>query len=315
MSSIIVGHTFIVALIIHNLATSAISAGSSSAKPLPADGIIATPGCYLLQQDLTVERDIGITIDADGVTLDLAGHALRFGAKPREGTYGVVANKRSNVRITNGAIGGFWFNVHCIENRGVRIDNVRFDDIPYIGANVANSKNVSLCDNTFTHFGYDVPKPDKDRYVIGINIGAEDAVITHNVFEAEYTGSHPEKLDLETVFVLLLSDTSQRCVVTHNQMTANTLLDRSYGLWVGCNAQVTVAHNTIRNMKYSLCIGSNARAMAGFNHFSTDSPTVDVPAAESFGIYGLEAKTILVTDNEFHGLTHATLLPEKTPTK
>ena len=303
----------IVAMLVHGLATAATTAESSSAKPLPSDGIIIRPGRYQLQQDLIVERDTGIIIEADDVTLDLAGHALRFNAKPRKDTYGVVANGRKNVTITSGSITAFWFNIHCTQNEGLRIDNVRFDDIPYIAINVGGGKRVRICDNTFTHFRYDVPKPAKDHYLIGINIGAEDVVISHNRFDAKYTGSNPRELDLETVFVLFAADVSQRCVVTHNQMGANTLLNRSYGIWVASNAHVTVVHNTIRNMKYGVSVESRATALAGFNQFSAEPTSAGVPAAAAFGIYAAAANKAFVIDNEFHGITTPLVLPQKAP--
>jgi len=192
---------------------------------------------------------------------------------------------------------------------------VRFDDIPYIAINVAGSKNVLINDNTFTHFRYDVPKPEKDHYVIGINIGAEDAVITQNRFDAKYTGSEPGGPDMETVLVLFIADMSQHCVVTHNQMVANTILNRSYGIWIGSNAHVSATHNTIRNMKYGLCLGSNATALAGFNYFSADPPPAGVPATETFGIYADLAKKILVADNEFQGITIRAIPREEVPAK
>jgi hypothetical protein len=280
-------------------------------RPLPLDGVITRPGTYFLDRDLIVERETGIRIEADNVTLDLRGHALRYGGEPRPGVFGVVANGRSNVRITRGAIGGFWFGVHCTQNRGLRIDRMRFDDIVYIAVNVAQSEDIAIYDSTFTNFRYDIPKP-KDTYVIGINIGAEDVVISGNTFDAEFTGGDPHKVGVETVFVLFSANVSKRCVVTLNEMSANVVLPRSYGVWVASNAHVTAVHNTIRNMKYGICLATDATAMAGFNLFAAEPLPDGIPAIDTVGVHAGAPKDIYLTGNIFEGLSADTTLPKDT---
>jgi hypothetical protein len=302
---------WILALSVHGLAASATATETESIKTLPSSGVIALPGHYQLQKDLSVERDMAIRIEANDVTLDLGGHAVRFGGMPRKGTYGVIASTRRNVSITNGSITGFWFGIHCIENQNLRINRVRFEDISYIAVSVADSRNVLISDNTFAHFRYDLPRLDDEQYLIGINMGAEDAVVTYNRFNAEYTGKHPDKPGLETVFVLLVADVSQRCVVTHNQMDANMMLGRSYGIWAGANAQLIAAHNSIRNMKYGICVDSNTTAMAGFNHLSADPPPAGMVAADTYGIYAVGAKETHFASNLSHGLTYPVLMRRK----
>ncbi|HVT27493.1 MAG TPA: right-handed parallel beta-helix repeat-containing protein, partial [Lacipirellulaceae bacterium] len=277
--------------------------------PLPSNGVITQPGHYFLQQDLFLSRATGITIEASNVTLDLAGFAIRHIGSPQEGTFGIVATGQSNIRITNGTIGGFWFNVHTGQDHGLQIDNMIIDDIPYIGINTAASYNVQISDNTFTNFRYDIPKAT-DQYLVGINIGAEDAVVAHNSFDAEYTGSTPNAPGVETVLVLFSSDVSRRCEVNDNVMAANVPLDRSYGLWVASNAYVTATHNTIENMRYGVTLASNATALAGYNSFTLDPPDAGVPTLPStYGVYAPSAKQVFTTGNKFQGQSYPTLLP------
>lgn len=278
-------------------------------KPLPVDGVITQPGLYHLENDLAVSRDQGIVINADDVTLDLRGHALRYTGTPRPGVFGIVAGARQNVHITNGSVGGFWFGLHCTQNTGLRIDDVRFDDIPYLAVNVAQSKNVTIRGCTFTNFRYDIHK-EKDTYVIGINIGGEDVVISDNTFIADYAGPDPQQVGMETVFVLFSANVSQRCVVALNEMSANVVLPRSYGVWVASNAHVTASYNTIRNMKYGICLGSNASGLAGFNHFLADPPPAGTELIDSVGVSASGAKEIGLFNNVFDGLTTDANLPE-----
>ncbi|MEZ6191061.1 MAG: hypothetical protein R3C45_07180 [Phycisphaerales bacterium] len=251
-------------------------------------------------------------IQADDVTLDLRGHALRYTGTPRPGVFGVVAADRRNIHITNGSIGGFWFGLHCTQNQDLRIDDIRFDDIPYLAVNVAQSNGVAIRHCEFTNFRYDIPK-EKDTYVIAINIGAEDAVISDNSFIAEFTGPDPQEVGMETVFVLFSANVSKRCVVTLNEMRANVLLPRSYGVWVASHAQVAASYNSIRNMKYGICLATEATALAGFNRFRVDAPRDGAQPVDSIGVSATGAKEVCLFSNEFDGLGTDANLPVGQP--
>jgi hypothetical protein len=285
-----------------------VTMGQANAQtPLPLSGVITQPGRYFLPSDLNVARSTGIDIQANDVTLDLRGHALRFTDIPREGTFGITSFDRNNVRITNGTIGGFWFNIHASQNGGLQIDNVAFDNIPYIGINAADSENVQIHDNVFSNFRYDIPKPT-DKYVIGVNIGARDSVVSRNRFDAVYAGADPHQLGIETVLVLFSASVSLRSVVAHNTMQANTPLNRSYGVWIASNAHVTAAHNTIENLRYGITLASAATALASYNTISVNSGG-SPPLPSTFGVFAASAEQVFETGNQFAGLTHPTFLP------
>ena len=142
-------------------------------QPIPVDGRITKPGRYQLKQDLQLNSGAtGIKIEADDVTLDLCGHAVRYTGAPKEGTYGITATNSRGITIANGIVGGFWFNVHCSQDERLRIHDMKFDNIPYIGVNAADSKDVVIADSVFENFRYDLKKDKNSTYVIGINIGA-----------------------------------------------------------------------------------------------------------------------------------------------
>jgi hypothetical protein len=277
--------------------------------PLPANGVITQPGVYYLQQDLLLTRDTGISIQANNVVVNLNGFGIRYVGAPHAGTFGIVASGRSKLRITNGKIGGYWFNIHTSQNQGLQVDHVIFDDIPYIGINAATSTDVEIDDNTFSNFRYDIPK-STDQYLIGVNIGAEDAVISRNRFDAIYSGSTPNAPGVETVCVLFSADVSKRSVVSNNGIAANVPLDRSYGLWIASNARVTAMHNTIENMRYGVTLASDGVGLAGYNDFSVEPPPPGVPALPStFGVYALSAKQVFATGNAFQGQTQPAYFP------
>lgn len=64
---------------------------------------ITAPGLYVLEEDIDAAGAGGITISADGVTLDLRGHSLRNGSGPGILTSG----SRKNLEVRNGTVSGW----------------------------------------------------------------------------------------------------------------------------------------------------------------------------------------------------------------
>ncbi len=280
---------------------------STAWQLIPENGIIAKPGRYGLTQDIQVDRGTGIKIEADDVTIDLCGHALRYTGVPKAGTFGIAAPDRTGVTITNGTVGGFWFNMHCTQNERLRIRDIHFDDIPYIGINVAQSKDVVISDNLFENFRYDLPKDDTSHYVVAINIGAQGAVITNNRFIARPQMAAKD-VNIETVFVLFSAEVTKECLVAKNEMVASDVLPKSYGVWVATNAQAAIVDNTIRNMKFGVCLGGDASALVGFNRF--DASSKSNPPIETCGISASSARDIVEIRNTFSGVTTPAAMPK-----
>jgi hypothetical protein len=276
-------------------------------QELPEDGVIAKPGRYFLRRDMETNRSTGIKLEADDVTIDLCGHALRYTGTPQPGIFGITASDRTGITICNGTIGGFWFNIHCTQNKRLRIRGIHFDDIPYIGANVAQSIDVGISDNLFDHFRYDLKKDKDSTYVVGINIGAEGAVIASNRFIAELKPGAARDVDVETVFVLFSAQVTKDCLVARNTMTASEPLPRSYGVWIANNAQASVIDNSIRNLKFGVCLASDASGLVCFNRFKVEAPGGPM---ETIGISAVGARDVVEIKNTFEGLTTSATLPK-----
>src|SRR5687767_6761642 len=196
---------------------------SSDWQSIPQNGIITSPGRYSLKQDIETDRSTGVTINASDVTIDLGGHAIRYTGVPKEGTLGIAVQGQKGVTITNGTVGGFWFNIHSSQSERLRIRDIRFDDIAYIGINAGDCKDVVISDNVFENFRYDLPKAPNNTYVIAINIGAKDAVISNNRFIARFQGGTAQDVKVETVFVLFCAEVTKNCIVTKNDMSASAV--------------------------------------------------------------------------------------------
>jgi len=283
---------------------------TAAPQPLPEDGVITKPGVYLMEADRSVERHPAVTIDADDVTLDLGGHALRFRGDVKPEVFGVVVNGRKNVRITNGAIGGFWFNIHSTNTTNLCVDRVKFDDIVYIAINAAKASGLVIEECSFTNFRYDIPKTGKNTYVIAVNAGAADSLIARNTFDAQYTTGDPAAAGIETVFVLFSAKVSQRNVVAHNRMTANATINRSYGVWIAMAAQVSVLHNRIHNMHHGITLATDAEAIVAHNEITVDAPPAgSTKPLQTDGVAATGAKRVLMTGNRIEGPTQPTALP------
>jgi hypothetical protein len=284
------------------VAGAASAADSTQWKTLPENGVITEPGHYRLTEDLLVDRNPGLQVQADGVTIDFGGHAFRFTGTPKSGINGIVASGRSNLTICNGSLGGFWFNIHSTDCQGLRINNVKFDDIPYIGINASKAKDMVISDNKFTNYRYDIPKGGKDHYIIAINTGPENAVICNNLFDAETKPGTGNTLDMETVFVLFSAEVSKNCIVAHNEMKANEVLNRGYAIWIATGADAIVANNTVSNMQYGVCLGGAASAVVCFNDFSVDE-SKGGKILETYGASATGATLFKEFNNEFHGFS------------
>lgn len=282
------------ALLVAVTATGATSAAADGPerRPLPDDGVIAAPGAYVLEADRTVDRAVGIDVRADGVTIDLAGHALRYAGTPKPGVLGISVSGRRDVRIHNGSIGGFWFNVHCTGVERLRVHDVAFDDIPYLAVNLARSKDVAVCDNVFSNFRYDIEKPAKSTYLIGVNVAADDVLVSANRFSAAPPAGTGAGLQLETVFVLFRP--SRGAVVSHNDMAAAEVLNRGYGVWVASNAEVAVLHNRVRNVQFGVCVAADGSAAVLGNQFGAEGGSGSV---ETTGIAASGARSLLQANN------------------
>jgi hypothetical protein len=282
---------------------------STDWQAVPANGVITKPGRYCLQDDLKTDRTTGIKVEANDVTIDLCGHALRYTGTPKEGSFGITASNRSAVTVCNGTIGGFWFNMHFPQVNRIRVHDIHFDNIPYIGINLAKSTDVVIVDNVFDNFRYDLKKEKPNTYLVGINIGAEGALIANNRFTSQLKPGAAKNVDVETVYILFSAEITKDCLVTRNEMAASDVLPRSYGVWIAKNAQANVVNNTIRNLKYGVCVAGDGSAMVCFNRFNVAAERTD--PVETIGISAAGAKDIVEIRNTFDGVTTSATVPKK----
>jgi hypothetical protein len=97
----------LVGALIFALALLGLSAGTASGQPVQCGQVVTQ--AVTLDSDLT-GCDTGLVVGADGITIDLNGHAIVGAGNrffPAIGTTGIVNTGHSGVRIRDGTISGF----------------------------------------------------------------------------------------------------------------------------------------------------------------------------------------------------------------
>ena len=115
---------------------------------------ISAPGSYYLTENVNISAaGIAITVDANDVTIDLAGFVLS-GSGPGSGTsYGIYMSGRSNVEIRNGTVRDFRYGIIEVNASGQnhRVINARSISNGRYGIYLAGSghlvKNCTASDN------------------------------------------------------------------------------------------------------------------------------------------------------------------------
>ncbi|MEX1032708.1 MAG: right-handed parallel beta-helix repeat-containing protein [Cellvibrionaceae bacterium] len=140
---------------------------------------ITEPGTYCLTQHTLVSQN-GISIQANDVTIDLNGYALRSvrAGQPDAQTFGIysVVSDGWNLTVKNGTIAGFAAAITLVRVSNVRIENVKIDgdatQTSTTGIGIYNSTGpVVVRDNEIANVGF------------GIRVNAATATIERNTIQ------------------------------------------------------------------------------------------------------------------------------------
>jgi Periplasmic copper-binding protein (NosD) len=122
--------------------------------------VIDEPGAYIMPRDMDIPNDrVAIDITASGVTLDLGGRSLR-GPGGKLGT-GIRINNAQGVRIYNGRISNFAFNVTVANSANVVIKDLQITGQglvitappPEVGIMIVQSRGVTVENNSLYNVG------------------------------------------------------------------------------------------------------------------------------------------------------------------
>jgi parallel beta-helix repeat protein len=234
----------------------AVGAGLLAASGASAAG----PACgQTVTQSVTLEADLtgcpagGLVAGADGITIDLNGHAIKGTNAP--GGEGVSVDGHSGVRIVNGAISGFRKNGIALRQaprsivRGVRISAIGDGtDEPETAAGifVEGSAGTRIVDNAISN---DVEAWQADGVVV---IKSKRAVVRGNRLvrnawnglafiqspNGRITGNQIARNRNQGAEV----NSSAEPVITGNRSTAN----EHAGIVVGAMSGARIAGNTLR---------------------------------------------------------------------
>jgi hypothetical protein len=106
-----------------SLMCAAVCSGQTTITSVPYT--INSSGTYLLASDLQFPVGPGnaITVDANNVTIDFGGHSLSTPVHPTgPASYGIYADNRNGITVTNGEINGFAFGIYFTYTSGTVIN-------------------------------------------------------------------------------------------------------------------------------------------------------------------------------------------------
>jgi hypothetical protein len=253
---------------------SRIQHGGDEFRDVPDDGVIRKPGMYCLDRDIIVKRETGIWIKAGGVQLDLQGHTVRFDSDtPGPNSVGIDVSKKARISIKNGKISGWRLGVEAFEVEDLILSGLEISDIGYIGVNSLKSKNLDVSKNRFSGFRRDVPR--QDPYIIGLNIRTRGCQITDNVFEDRFGNFSELENKVETVHILIGAGekgATRDCFIVRNRLSVDRLSPKTYGVWVGMNADAVIQDNILRNHFFAVVIDRHAQVDMTSNKMSLDKP-------------------------------------------
>jgi nitrous oxidase accessory protein NosD len=209
-------------------ASRSIGSGASSS---PACGEVLTRNVRLTH-DLTGCPGAGLVVGADGITIDLGGHAVRGnGGTSLTDGIGIVLQDRSHVTIRNGEVAGFFIGVLLVGN-GTRNLVTELDSHGHA------DKSVVLFGDGLTGNTVSANRlHDDGDGGIGIFNGPTGTLVSHNLMVREAVGAVENNFADRTVVV------------------GNTILDTGSGVIVESSDHLRITGNVVRRAPAGLCDG------------------------------------------------------------
>lgn len=213
---------------------------------------ISEPGCYKLAKDvlLPARNSVGISIDANRVSLDLDMHHIDGPKQPATASIGVSVLGGRDIIIQNGTISGFLYGVRVEGGSGLRkterfeLNSVMLTDNFFRGAAI-NGMSSIVRNVTVQRTGGTTLFPS--AYATGIElIGRDCRVIDNVILETHTVGTGEAK-------GLALIENNGGCVVHGNkiQNVHPGMKNRSTGIWSRKeNGQIDFSNNRIKGFEY-----------------------------------------------------------------
>lgn len=220
-------------------------------QPITAGMTITQPGHYVLEYSVVTPALRGVTIATSDVTLDLSQRTLQCAAPSPETTtnVGIFIHQVTNVLVTNGAIQGCYIGIQTVSTQGLRVQNVHFRRIRYIGANLLG-KAFTLVNNAFTS----ISGHSTEAYAVGINVHGKRVTIDNNRFAELYRqpSAKPE-LAGEGVGIIIGAESEE--VSIRNNTFENTRIEKgAIGIWVSSANRVIVGQNRFTDFPYGIVL-------------------------------------------------------------
>lgn len=262
--------------------------------------IIDRPGVYCLLSDIEIGL-ASIDIVSSDVVLDLHGHRVVRDASHPDTQPAIKIGDVADVRIRNGTIDDFHIGINSSGAEKLTVESIRFSNIGFIAAIIADGKEIALLNNVVDRVGYEDPSTvpdDTGAYAVGFNIRAEDALIKGNTFKDVRRQPSPEASVGEGVAVIVSSGSKAIRIEGNAVDLVPQAASGSIGIWLGVDSSSEIRENLFRNVERGIA-GREAKARIEANRFVLDASSGSL---ETYGIYLVYAnEASRIADNVISG--------------
>jgi hypothetical protein len=211
---------------------------------------ISSPGVYCLTQDLTYTQGSGaaVTIAADGVTLDLNGHALRYTDTPGPGSSSIVGVSVSGhyyFSIIDGTIAGFFGGIsvgsaQSKHARGGLIADLKIQRNTE-GGIFAQCDGCVIRDNMITDTTIPASYPPLSGNPYALQVFGNGNLVTGN---RVYNTNPQAHTSAYAIYIDAQNSTVSNNYVANDQIDITSAI---YGIWVADGNNLVTA-NQVQNM-------------------------------------------------------------------
>lgn len=264
--------------------------GAQACSPL----VVAEPGDYYLERDVSIDGDVGIVIKAKDVLLDLNGHTVSGPKNIDSKSIGIHVKSAQNVRIVGGRVDGFRYGILASTTSDLTVQAVEVSQSLNIGISVGGPR--TRIEGCHVH---DIGGIGDEAYAVGVNIlgGGDGVMLLRSTIANIYRQSQADPATVGEGCAVVCSSSAGSIVVRDNVLTNDRVEAKTIGVFCGGRDQV-VQNNLIRNFQFGVMGGgSEDRATDVVDNCLVTKPAIG-------GSEGLSVVFGKVTGNVVVGFHH-----------
>ena len=218
---------------------------------------IESPGCFRLSSDLDFADPAGyaITLQANDIILDLAGHRISAQANAITTSVGIYAQGRKRLQISNGTLENFFYGVRADRGEGpamssdIVVQNLTIMNSTFRGIMI-NGPRAKIVNNSVFNTGGTTLY--QDAFAIGIEVFGPNCDIAGNTIDETYPVGIGEGIGISA------SAEVAGCIIQSNRISNKQTpqTSRILGVWIDVAGlkSVIIRDNTFSGLTYAFMV-------------------------------------------------------------